>query len=164
MLIRDAEPGDWPAMWAFMKPIIEAAETYPWPPDTTEEWARAYWIERPEPASRLVAEIDGRIAGTVEIHPNLPGQGAHVANAGFMVDPAFGGRGLGRALGEAAIERAARDGFHAMQFNAVVETNERAVQLWHSLGFETLAVIPDGFRHPVRGLVGMHLMYRLLKL
>lgn len=175
MLIRDAEPGDWPAIWSFMKPVIEAAETYPWPPDTSEEWARAYWMERPAPASRLVAVAepidgsagvaeDGRVAGTVEIHPNLPGQGAHVANAGFVVDPAFGGRGLGRALGEAAIERAARDGFHAMQFNAVVETNDRAVKLWHSLGFETLAVVPDGFRHPVRGLVGMHIMYRLLEL
>ena len=164
MLIRDAKPEDWPAMWAFMKPIIEAAETYPWPPDTTEAWARAYWMERPAPASRLVAEIDGEVAGTVEIHPNLPGQGAHVANAGFMVDPARAGRGIGRALGEAALDRAARDGFEAMQFNAVVETNERAVHLWHSLGFETLAIIPGGFRHPVHGPVGMHLMYRLLRL
>ena len=173
MLIRDAEAADWPAIWAFARPIIEAGETYPWPPDTPEEWARAYWMEKEPPASRLVAETEpidgsagvaegGRIAGTVEIHPNLPGQGAHVANAGFMVDAAFRGRGVGRALGEAALERAAMDGFHAMQFNAVVETNSSAVKLWHSLGMETLAVIPEGFRHPEHGLVGMHLMYKIL--
>ncbi|WP_100444226.1 GNAT family N-acetyltransferase [Glycomyces xiaoerkulensis] len=164
MRIRDAEAADWPAIWAFARPIIEAGETYPWPRDTSEEWARSFWIEKEPPASVQVAELDGRVAGTVEIHPNQPGQGSHVANAGFMVDPAFRGRGVGRALGEAALARAAADGFHAMQYNAVVETNERAVKLWHSLGFETLAVVPDGFRHPVHGLVGMHIMYRLLKL
>ncbi|WP_211116827.1 GNAT family N-acetyltransferase [Glycomyces buryatensis] len=112
--------------------------------------------------ARLVAEIDGRVAGTVEIHPNLPGQGSHVANAGFMVDPAFRGRGVGRALGGAAIERATKDGFHAMQFNAVVATNTQAVKLWHALGFETLTLIPEGFRHPSLGLVDMHLMYKVL--
>ncbi|HEX2143115.1 MAG TPA: GNAT family N-acetyltransferase [Glycomyces sp.] len=162
MQIRDAAESDWPAMWAFMRPIVAAGETYPWPPDTTESWVRAYWMERPAPASRLVAAIDGRVAGTVEIHPNLPGQGSHVANAGFMVDPAFGRRGVGRALGEAALERAAADGFRAMQFNAVVATNTHAVKLWHSLGMATLAIIPNGFRHPTEGLVGMHLMFREL--
>ncbi|GAB3223842.1 GNAT family N-acetyltransferase [Glycomyces halotolerans] len=164
MLVRDAEPTDWPAIWAFAQPIIAAGETYPWPRDTSESWARAFWMDKVPPASTLVAEVDGRLAGTVEIHPNQPGQGAHVANAGFMVDPAVRGRGVGRALGEAALERAAADGFHAMQFNAVVETNTYAVKLWHSLGFETLAIVPDGFRHPVHGLVGMHIMYKLLEL
>lgn len=173
MEIRDANDADWPAMWAFMRPIVEAAETYPWPPDTAESWVRAYWMDRPAPASRLVAEVpidgsagvaeaDGQVAGTVEIHPNLPGQGAHVANAGFMVDPAFGRRGIGRALGEAALARAKADGFHAMQFNAVVSTNVHAVELWHSLGMRTLALIPGGFRHPREGLVDMHLMFREL--
>ncbi|MEU5870243.1 GNAT family N-acetyltransferase [Glycomyces sp. NPDC047369] len=162
MEIRDARAADWPAMWAFMKPIIAAAETYPWPPDTTESWTRAYWMERPAPASRLVAVIDGAVAGTVEIHPNLPGQGAHVANAGFMVDPAFGRRGVGRALGEAALARAKDDGFLAMQFNAVVATNVHAVKLWHSLGMATLALIPGGFDHPVEGRTDMHLMFKEL--
>ena len=162
MLIRDARPEDWAEMWAFMRPIVEAAETYPWPPDTTESWVRAYWMERPAPAARLVAEIDGRVAGTVEIHPNLPGQGSHVANAGFMVDPALGRRGVGRALGEAALARAKTDGFHAMQFNAVVATNTHAVRLWHSLGMRTLALIPGGFHHPTEGPVDMHLMFREL--
>lgn len=163
MRIRDAEAGDWPAIWAFAQPIIAAGETYPWPRDTSEEWTRAFWTDKEPPGATLVAELDGAVAGTVEIHPNHPGQGAHVANAGFMVDPAFRGRGVGRALGEAALARAAEDGFLAMQFNAVVETNTQAVKLWHSLGFTTLAVVPEGFRHPVHGLVGMHIMHRMLE-
>jgi ribosomal protein S18 acetylase RimI-like enzyme len=49
-----------------------------------------------------------------------------------------------------------------MQFNAVVETNVAAVALWRSLGFEVLATVPEAFRHPTGGLVGLHVMHRRL--
>lgn len=42
---------------------------------------------------------------------------------------------------------------------AVVETNEVAVRLWRSLGFEVLATVPEAFDHPERGLVGLHVMF-----
>jgi hypothetical protein len=59
--------------------------------------------------------------------------------------------------------RFARDeGYRAMQFNAVVETNSRAVALWRSLGFDILTTIPEAFRHPTSGYVGLHVMYRRL--
>ena len=46
-----------------------------------------------------------------------------------------------------------------MQFNAVVETNERAVELWKSLGFSIIGTVPRAFRHPAHGLVGLHIMH-----
>ena len=100
--------------------------------------------------------------GTAKLHPNHGGPAPHVANASFMVDPDHAGRGVGRALGEAAIARARREGYRAMQFNAVVETNARAVALWRSLGFAILATVPEGFRHPRHGFVGLHVMHRSL--
>jgi ribosomal protein S18 acetylase RimI-like enzyme len=51
----------------------------------------------------------------------------------------------------------------AMQFNAVVETNAHAIRLWESLGFKILATVPEAFRRPDRGLVGLHIMHRLLR-
>ena len=54
------------------------------------------------------------------------------------------------------------DGYRAMQFNAVVETNTPAVRLWHSFGFQILATVPEAFRHPAHGYVGLHIMYRML--
>jgi ribosomal protein S18 acetylase RimI-like enzyme len=85
-----------------------------------------------------------------------------VASASFMVDPRHAGRGVGRALGEYVVDRARSEGFRSMQFNAVVETNTRAVALWQSLGFRILATIPEGFNHPVSGYTGLHIMYRRL--
>jgi GNAT superfamily N-acetyltransferase len=79
-----------------------------------------------------------------------------------MVDPAHAGRGVGRALGEHVLDWARGEGYRAMQFNAVVETNTRAVALWRSLGFEVLATLPEGFAHPAGGYVGLHIMYRPL--
>jgi len=38
----------------------------------------------------------------------------------------------------------------------------RAVSLWRSLGFEILATVPQAFRHPVDGYIGLHVMYRRL--
>jgi ribosomal protein S18 acetylase RimI-like enzyme len=49
-----------------------------------------------------------------------------------------------------------------MQFNAVVETNTRAVALWRSLGFEVIGTLPEGFAHPTEGYVGLHIMHRRL--
>jgi ribosomal protein S18 acetylase RimI-like enzyme len=72
------------------------------------------------------------------------------------------GRGVGRALGEEVIAWCAAEGFRAIQFNAVVETNAAAVALWRSLGFEVVGTVPEAFRHPRDGYVGLHVMLRRL--
>ena len=144
-----------------MQQILAAGDTYCWPTDTSEDAARGWWMGKPG-GRVLVAVDEGAVVGTAEVHPNQPAAGSHVANAGFMVSPAAAGRGVGRALAHRVLEVAAQDGFAAMQFNAVVETNERAVRQWRSLGLEIVATIPEGFAHPERGFVGLHIMYRAL--
>ena len=161
MEIRDAVDADWSGIWGFMRPILAAGDTYCWPTDTTEEAARAWWMTKPG-GRVLVAVDDGSVLGTAELHPNQPAAGNHVANAGFMVAPAASGRGIGRALARRVLDAAVEDGYTAMQFNAVVETNENAIRLWESLGFTTLATVPAAFRHPRHGLVGLRIMHRFL--
>jgi L-amino acid N-acyltransferase YncA len=162
VLIRPATLADWPAIWAFMRPIVEAAETFSWDRDTTEAAARGYWLREPPARAFVAVSDDGVVLGTAEMGPNKGGPAAHVANAGFMVDPAQAGQGVGRRLGEWVLEQARADGYRGIQFNAVAASNERAVALWRSLGFEVLATVPEGFRHPTRGYVGLHIMYRPL--
>jgi GNAT superfamily N-acetyltransferase len=163
MLIRQARPEDWPAVWRFMRPIVAAGETFTWDSDIGEDRARGMWFENPHGQAYVAVGDDGTVMGTAEIHRNQGGPGAHVANAGFMVDPAFSGRGVGRALGEHSLKAAASLGYRAMQFNAVVETNLSAVHLWRSLGFEILATVPEAFHHPALGYVGLHVMYQRLQ-
>ena len=159
MIIRDATPADWPAIWPFLHDIVAAGETYTLPRDLDEDTARAMWMG--PPARAVVAtDADGTVLGTAKVAPNHLGPASHIANASFMVDPAHAGKGVGRALGEHVLELARAEGYRAMQFNAVVSTNTGAVRLWRSLGFAIIATIPEGFHHPVQGYVGLHIMFR----
>ena len=161
MEIRDAAEADWPQVWPFLRRVLADGQTYTYPQDITEAEAREAWLLDP-PWRSLVAVLDGRVVAVAKYGPNWPGRGSHVANASFVVDPAAGGRGIGRALAEHVLAAARSDGFRAMQFNAVVETNAGAVALWESLGFEILTTVPEAFDHPVQGLVGLHIMHRFL--
>ena len=163
VLVRAATQDDWPAIWGFMRRIVAAADTFLWDPQIDEREARSRWFHE-LPGRTLVAVDDsGAVVGTAESKPNYEGPGSHVANAGFMVDPDHFGRGVGRAMVEHVIDLARADGFRAMQFNAVVETNTRAVALWRSVGFEVLATVPEAFHHPREGYVGLHVMYLRLR-
>jgi L-amino acid N-acyltransferase YncA len=163
--VRDATDADWPAIWAFMAQIVAAGETFSWDRDLPEESARAIWMPGPRGRRTFVAVEQAepaRVLGTAVTGPNHGGGAAHTATASFMVDPAHARRGVGRALGEAVFAHARQAGFRNMQFNAVVETNTAAVALWQDLGMEVLATIPEGFRHPRHGYVGLHIMFRRL--
>jgi len=162
MEIRDAVPEDWPQIWPFLRDIVRAGETYTWPRDVTEKDAQAIWMAASLPNRTLVAVEDGTVLGTAKMGPNHMGPAAHIANASFMVAPGHGGKGVGRKLGEYVLAQARTDGFRAMQFNAVVETNTHAVALWQSLGFEIVATLPEGFLHATKGYVGLHIMFRPL--
>ncbi len=156
--IRAARDEDWARIWPFVAAIVASGETYAYPDGLTLESARGLWME--EPPGLTVVAVDGEaVLGSAKMGPNRPGRGAHVATASFMVDPAVQGRGVGRQLAQFAVEWARTEGFHSMQFNAVVETNTSAVRLWQSLGFEILTTVPEAFDHPGHGLVGLHVMF-----
>lgn len=160
MNIRPARADDWNAIWAILEPTIRAAETYSLDPSMTEAQARDYWLGTDK--ETFVAELDRKILGTYYLRPNQAGGGAHVCNCGYMTAAHATGRGIARRMCEHSLEHARSRGYRAMQFNFVVSTNVRAVQLWQSLGFETVGRLPDAFRHPARGYVDALVMFRSL--
>jgi L-amino acid N-acyltransferase YncA len=160
--IREATSDDWDGIWSFLRQIVAAGETYAYDPHMSEDEARRLWMVGPPARTVVAVGEDGAILGTANMYANRPGPGAHVASASFMVDPARGGRGVGRALGEHMLEWAREEGFRAVQFNAVVETNEHAVALWRSLGFRVIGTVPEAFHHPAHGYVGLHVMHRFV--
>lgn len=159
MRIREATKDDWGAIWPFFRQIVADGETYAYPEDLDGEAARALWMAPPPDQCFVAVDDDGTVLGSAKAGPNRPGRGAHVATASFMVGPAARGQGVGRALGEHVIGWAAEQGYAAMQFNAVVETNTAAVRLWTSLGFEIIGTVPGAFDHPEHGPVGLHVMF-----
>ena len=159
-IIRDADEADIVQIAPFFQEIVSAGETYAYPEDLDDRAIAELWLESP-PGGTIVAQNgEGIILGSAKFGPNRPGRGSHIATASFMVDPAAQGQGVGRALGEAVVRLAREQGFHGMQFNAVVETNTAAVRLWQSLGFTIMTTIPEAFDHRQLGLVGLHVMYQ----
>lgn len=159
--IRRATSDDWDRIWPIWHEIVAAGDTYTYDPATTREDARRMWLG---PADGEVWQLhqDGDVLGAYRISPNQQGPGAHVANGSYMVGAAARGRGVGRALVEHSLRRAADVGYLGMQFNAVAATNVHAIGLYHRLGFATVGIIPRGFRHPADGLVDLLIMYRAL--
>ncbi|MDW4549672.1 N-acetyltransferase [Defluviimonas sp. D31] len=160
MHIRPATPADDDAIWAILRPAIEAGDTFTADPAGGREGAFAYW--RPPGAVNFVAEAEGQVVGTSYLKPNQKGGGAHVCNAGYCTAPAARGGGVARALLQHSLEEARRRGFRAMQFNFVVATNTRAIAIWEGAGFATVGRLPGAFLHPRDGYVDALVMYREL--
>ena len=158
MLIRPAVNGDANAIWAIMEPIIRAGETYTLARDMDKEGALAYWLSAEREV--FVAEDNGDTVGTYCLQANQKGGGAHVANCGYMTAVSATGRGVARAMCAHSLDRARERGFRAMQYNFVISTNERAVRLWQSFGFEIVGRLPGAFQHPAQGYVDAYIMYR----
>ena len=160
MRIRPATAQDEPGIWDVLESMIRTGETYPLPRDMSREDALAYWFSAGHAV--FVAEDGGTIRGTYFLKANQKAGGSHVANCGYVVVPDAGARGIGRGMCEDSLRRAKASGFRAMQFNFVVSSNERAVRLWRSCGFEVVGRLPAAFDHPVHGMVDALVMYRTL--
>jgi len=166
LIIREAKlETDWlNGIWPILREVVRAGDTFAFSPEIDEASARQQWM-LPAPAAVFVAvdEQNGAIVGSSFVRANQPGLGGHVANAAFMVATSATGQGVGRALGEHAIEWARQAGFAAMQFNFVVSTNTRAIALWKNLGFSIVGTIPQAFQHQGLGRqVDAFVMHRFL--
>lgn len=162
MHIREMTEDDWVAFHPRFAEVVAAGETYAFPEGLSLDEARGWWLESP-PAITVVAVSDsGEVLGSAKTGPNRPGRGAHVATASFMVSSAARGQGVGRTLGEWVLAWAREQGYAAMQFNAVVETNVAAVTLWQGLGFSILGTVPEAFDSREHGRVGLHVMHQYL--
>jgi len=158
MLIRPATAADKNAIWTIMEPILRAGETYTLPRDMDKASALAYWFSGEREV--FAFWFNGSIVGTYSLQANQKGGGSHVANCGYMTAVTAAGRGVGRAMCAHSLDRARARGFRSMQYNFVISTNERAVRLWQSFGFEIAGRLPRAFEHPTRGYVDAYIMYR----
>jgi L-amino acid N-acyltransferase YncA len=160
LTIRKAIPEDYNQIWNIIHEVISKGDTYTFAPNSSRETMLAYWCGQDK--YTYVATDNEKIVGTFIIKDNQPGLGSHIANASYMVSEKASGKGVGKAMGEFSLEEARRLGYQAMQFNIVVKTNTRAVQLWQKLGFNIIGEIPEAFNHKEKGFTNAFIMYRKL--
>lgn len=160
IFIRQFNDSDKEPLWRIIKSVIAGGETYVFDPDSSREKMLSYWLASDKKV--YVACIGEELVATFTIKPNMPDRGSHVANGSYMVDPLYSGKGVGELIGRYSLEEAKRLGYHAMQFNIVIKSNERAVRLWKRIGFEIIGEIPNAFNHPRLGMVNAYVMYKTL--
>lgn len=99
----------------------------------------------------LALEVDGRVGGNVLVQRFQTRYHRHLAELAIILAAELRGSGLGRALMTTAIEWARAVGVTKLCLN-VFPTNEPAVSLYRSLGFEEeglrrhQVLMPDGYR------------------
>ena len=158
--IRKATATDADEIWNIIKEVIATGDTYVFDPASSKEKMLGYWLAKDN--HTFVALFNGEIVGTFLIRDNQPDLGSHIANAAYMTSPKASGQGVGKKMGEFSLEEARRIGYKAMQFNFVIKSNARAVQLWQKLGFSIIGEIPEAFNHKRDGLTNAYIMHRKL--
>ena len=94
----------------------------------------------------IIALVDGEVVGTAGIEAvGSKYKVRHRAELGISVLKAYWGLGLGKALTRACIQCARDAGYVQLELNAVAE-NERALELYRSVGFVEFGRNPRGFR------------------
>ena len=157
---RIATHEDEEALWGILEPMVRQGGTYVFSLDKTRESMMDYWMGADK--ATFVVEKEGIVLGTFYLKANQEGLGYHICNAGFVVSRDAEGQGVGRWMGEYAQAAAKSRGFLAMQFNFVIQSNQKAVHLWKSLGFSVIGEIPEAYRHPELGLVPALIFHKKL--
>ncbi|MEH2121320.1 GNAT family N-acetyltransferase [Nostoc sp.] len=131
---------------ALLNLVIVEGKTYPQKQPLSQVEFSTYWLSKDAFVVRTSIQDaihkPKEILGAFYLKPNFPGRCCHICNAGFIVQPGFGGQGIGRFMGEAMLLIAASLGYKAVMFNLVFETNIPSITLWQSLGFEIIGRIP----------------------
>ena len=136
MLVRPLHPDDYPAVAAiFREGIATGRATFETEVPSWEEWDAAHLD-----AHRLVAELDGEVAGWVAVVPySRRAVYRGVGEESVYVAERARGRGVGRALLEAVVESARAGGLWTLQAGIFPE-NAASLELHRRLGFREVGV------------------------
>jgi L-amino acid N-acyltransferase len=158
--LRDATEADLPAILAIYNHAV-AETTAIWNETLVDLDNRRAWFDQRQARGFpiFVAEVEGKIAGYASYGDWRPFDGfRHSVEHSVYVEKDFYGRGLGRALMTALIDRARTGGIHVM-VAAIEAGNTGSIALHKSLGFRLV-----GTHHEVGQKFGRWLDLTMMEL
>ena len=142
VLVRAREPGDAEAVAEIFACRGVIAGTLQLPLRSVEA-TRERLAQQSADVHGLVAELNGRLAGTLGLHVETNPRRRHCAGLGMAVHDDFQGRGVGTALLAAALDLADNWlGLRRVELHVYVD-NERAILLYERSGFTIEGTAPD---------------------
>lgn len=133
--VRAFEPEDVPAATEIMNCPSVVRDTLQLPYRSVE-FRRQWWgSHQSSDSHHLVAELDGRVVGTLTLHLEPGPRRRHVGSIGMGVHDDFQGRGVGAALMAAMVDLA--DNWLQLRRIelTVYEDNAAAIHLYEKFGF-----------------------------
>lgn len=142
--IRAYDKADIEEVAAIWNRVVEDGVAFPQIECLDEETGDAFFSEQSFTGVAYDEETK-EIVGMYILHPNNVGRCGHLCNASYAVKADCRGQHIGEHLVRHCIAKGKELGFGILQFNAVVQTNTAALNLYKKLGFTQLGVIPGGF-------------------
>ena len=143
MKVRKYNENDLPEMIRIWNEVVEEGIAFPQEELLGMESGAEFFASQ---SFTGVAEEDGQVFGLYILHPNNVGRCGHICNASYAVSQKHRGKGIGEKLVQDSLRQGTLQGFHILQFNAVVKSNIGAIHLYQKLGFKTLGEIPKCYR------------------
>ena len=126
--------------------IVSAGRAFPQDEELSVESGNCFFQSQTYTGLAL-EKATGKVVGLYILHPNNVGRCGHICNASYAVLPECRGQHIGEMLVKDCMQQARNAGYKILQFNAVVASNQTALNLYKKLGFTQLGVIPQGFRN-----------------
>jgi len=143
LTLRDATADDLAAITAlYGREVVHGSATFELEPPTPDEMARRFAAVKRLGLPWLTAEVDGAFAGYAYASPFRPRPAYRYGVEGSIyIEETARGRGVGRALLKALIERARDMGLrHIIGAISDSETSAASIGLHGSLGFREVGV------------------------
>lgn len=143
--VREYTADDLTALCEIWNSVVERGEAFPQENTLSAQEGERFFGSQSFTGAAFDTQ-SGEVVGLYILHPNNVGRCGHIANASYAVKEGRRGEHIGQALVEHCLKQCRKEGFGILQFNAVVSTNQPALNLYKKLGFTALGVIPHGFR------------------
>lgn len=147
MLIRPTTAADFSAIAALTNRYISGTSIhFAYQPVTADELQSA-WLKHRDTYPFLTAEVDSTFAGYAKAGPWRERAAYQwTPEVGIYIEPAFHGKGLGRALYGALLDDLRTRGFHSA-IGGVTLPNDPSTRLHQSLGFTHVGTVREaGFK------------------